>query len=76
MSKLQVNYFASAKAWFTFAIFLVWFKKYFVLTVLEYQSHSLKIVQANVKPLLILDNAPAHPNESGLVGLEMMVAYV
>lgn len=67
ISDLPVHYFASAKAWFTSAIFLEWFKKYFVPAVREYQIHSLKIAPEDVKALLILDNAPAHPSESVLV---------
>ena len=43
MSDLQVHYFASEKAWFTFGLLLVWFQKYFEPAVREYQIDSLKI---------------------------------
>ena len=48
-------------------IFKDWFFKHFVPAVRKFQEEVLKIDPKDVKALLILDNAPAHPSESTLV---------
>ena len=61
---IQVQY--SQKAWFTTALFIDWFKNHFVPEVVRYQTEELKIARDDVKALLVLDNAPAHPSVEDL----------
>ncbi|XP_045130416.1 tigger transposable element-derived protein 7-like [Portunus trituberculatus] len=67
MNKLPVVYDHSAKAWFTVRIFKNWFFNNFVSQVIRYQTQVLKVNRDQVRALLLLDNAPAHPPSSELV---------
>ena len=60
---LPVIYYHSNKAWFNSAIFSNWFSNHFVPVVRIYQEEVLKISPDEVRAILILDNAPAHPSE-------------
>ena len=60
---LPVFYYHSKKAWFNSAIFSNWFSNHFVPAVRIYQEEVLKISPDEVRAILILDNAPAHPSE-------------
>ena len=64
---LPVVYYNSKKAWFNQAIFTDWFLSYFVPAVRKYQEEVLKIAPDDVRAVLILDNAPAHPSEEKIV---------
>ncbi|UYV68894.1 hypothetical protein LAZ67_6001509 [Cordylochernes scorpioides] len=55
---LPVHWMANKKAWVTTAIFTEWFNKCFVPEVENY----MKEMGLEFKILLILDNAPGHPN--------------
>ena len=67
MNHLPVIYYNSKKAWFSMEIIKDCFFKHFVPAVGKFQEEVLKIDPKDVKDLLILDNAPAHPGESTLV---------
>lgn len=62
MQELPVIYYSSQKAWFNAQIFSDWFFNNFVPEVRKYQAEVLKIAPENIKAILILDNAPAHPS--------------
>ena len=64
---LPVVYYNSKKAWFNQAIFTEWFLSHFVSEVRKYQEKVLKIAPDDVRAVLVLDNAPAHPSEEKLV---------
>lgn len=64
MHHLPVSYYNSNKAWFNSDIFKNWFLKEFIPTVRNFQEKKLGIPPEEVKCLLILDNAPAHPSEN------------
>ena len=68
MESLPVVYFNSLKAWFTARIFKDWFNNHAVPEIIRHQTDALKIPLDRVKALILLDNAPAHPVESELVG--------
>ena len=53
-----------------------WFFKHFVPVVRKFQEEVLKIDPKDVKALLILDNAPAHPSESTLVSLDGKIIVI
>ena len=67
LDDLPVIYYNSAKAWFTCVIFLEWFHSHFVPAVIKYQTQVLRIKPEDVKAILLLDNAPAHPDAQSLV---------
>ena len=69
MQDLPVIYFNSKKAWFNCAIFLEWFNKFFVPAVIKFQTEVLKLKPEDIKAVLLLDNAPAHPAAEQLVSL-------
>ena len=52
--------------WFTQALFTTWYKEHFIPEVITYQTKELKIPKEEVKALLLLDNAPAHPTAEEL----------
>ncbi|UYV76721.1 hypothetical protein LAZ67_14001873 [Cordylochernes scorpioides] len=58
LNTLPVHWMANKKAWVTTAIFTEWFNKCFVPEVENY----MKEMGLKFKILLILDNAPGHPN--------------
>ncbi|UYV72963.1 hypothetical protein LAZ67_10001285 [Cordylochernes scorpioides] len=58
LNTLPVHWMANKKAWVTTAIFTEWFNKCFVPEVENY----MKDMGLEFKILLILDNAPGHPN--------------
>lgn len=62
MKKLPVIYYANKKAWFTQSIFTDWFHQSFVPAVKNYQINTMGIPEKEIKALLLLDNAPAHPS--------------
>ena len=64
---LPVVYYSSKKAWFNQAIFTDWFLSHFLPEVRKYQEEVLKIDPDDVRVVLVLDNAPAHPSEEKLV---------
>ena len=66
MDKLPVHYYNTKNAWFNGAIFQDWFFKHFVPQVRNYQEKVLHIPPKEVRALLLLDNAPAHPCEDVL----------
>lgn len=67
MRELPVLYYNTKNAWFNSAIFSDWFFKHFIPEVRHFQEHTLHIPPEDVKALLLLDNAPAHPNAEKLV---------
>ncbi|XP_050705146.1 tigger transposable element-derived protein 7-like [Eriocheir sinensis] len=67
MDHLPVHYFSSAKAWFTSGIFKDVFHKIIVPSITKHQITELKTTPHNVKALILLDNAPAHPAKEDLV---------
>ena len=66
MHELPVVYYNTKNAWFNGAIFEDWFFKHFVPEVRNYQEKVLGIPPNEVRALLLLDNAPAHPCEDRL----------
>ena len=68
-SALPVTYYAQKNAWVDSEIFTDWFHKKFVPAVKKH------IAEKNlpVKVLLLLDNAPAHPDEGVLVSADKSV---
>ena len=64
---LPVHYYNSKNAWFTRWIFHHWFHHHFIPAVKKHQMEDLKIPADQVKAILLLDNAPAHPSEEELV---------
>lgn len=67
MDRLPVVWFHSKKAWFTTKIFSEWFHNHFVPEVISFQTKELKVARGQVRALLLLDNAPAHPAPAELV---------
>ncbi|XP_069192745.1 tigger transposable element-derived protein 7-like [Procambarus clarkii] len=61
MDRLPVKYYSSQNAWFTQEIFLSWFHDVFWREVRAYQVKKLKVRTSEVRALLLLDNALAHP---------------
>ena len=66
MNKLPVHYYNSKKAWFNSWIFEHYFKHHLVPEIRSYQEHGLNIPEDDVKALVLLDNAPAHPSSDVL----------
>lgn len=67
---LPVHYYHTINAWFTAAVFLHWFHHHFVPAVRKYQKEVLKVAAEDVKAILLLDNAPAHPSEDELISAD------
>lgn len=59
MATLPVHYYAQTSSWMTQAIFTDWFKKVFV----PHVQAELKSKNLPPKAVLILNNAPSHPND-------------
>ena len=68
-SALPVKYYAQMNAWVDSVIFADWFHKEFVPAVKKHMSEKC----LPVKALLLLDNAPAHPNESILLSSDKSI---
>jgi hypothetical protein len=66
MNQLPVIYSHSKNAWFTMDIFRDWFFNHFIPDVQHYKTDVLKIPSHEIKVVLLLDNAPAHPNAERL----------
>ena len=67
MDSLAVIYYNTSNAWFNAAIFEDWFFNHFVPEVRRYQEDVLHIPPDEVKGILLLDNASAHPHADKLV---------
>ncbi len=63
MDALPVLYYSQKSAWMNTAIFSDWFKKHFVPAVIRHQEQ--KGIHSK-KALLLLDNAPSHPDAEEL----------
>lgn len=59
MNALPVHYYAQKSAWMTQAIFTHWFKQVFV----PFVQQDLKSKGLPPKAVLVLDNAPSHPED-------------
>lgn len=70
MNNLPVIYRGNKTAWFTRLLFQEWFHNYFVPSVVKFQLETHGIARDNIKAILLLDNAPAHPCVEDLVGLD------
>ena len=62
MSALPVRYYTQKSAWVNFTIFADWFQEELVPSVKKHLSQ----MGVAIKALLLLDNAPSHPDESAL----------
>lgn len=62
MSNLPVHYYHSKNAWFTANITSDWFHNYAVPEI----RHQMEKSNTEVKAIILLDNAPAHPDEKKL----------
>ena len=67
MDRLPVVWYHQKKAWFTGLIFTDWFFHHFVPEVIQHQTETLGVARDQVRALLLLDNAPAHPAADHLV---------
>ena len=67
MNSLPVHYYASVKAWFTSEIFKDVFHKHIVPAITNHQIKELRSSPHNVRALILLDNAPAHPAKEDLI---------
>ena len=70
MKEIPVVYYDTNNAWFTSPNFSDLFFKHFVPEVKHYQENVLRIAPEEVKALLLLDNAPAHPDAEKLVSAD------
>ena len=59
MNALPIHYYAQKNAWMTQALFTDWFHKVFV----PYVQQDLKSKNLPPKAILVLDNAPSHPED-------------
>lgn len=66
MDNLPVHYYSSRNAWFTTEITNDWFHTKAVPAIKKHQIEHLKISEDEVKALVLLDNAPMHPDEDKL----------
>jgi hypothetical protein len=71
-STLPVYYKANKKAWMTTDIFSTWFSKYFKPEVKTYCREK----NIPFKILLILDNAPSHPQNTNVIFKEIQVFFL
>nr|XP_045589606.1 tigger transposable element-derived protein 7-like [Procambarus clarkii] len=62
MNRLPVIYYNTKNAWFTQIIFEDWFQNHFCKEVKKQQINMCRIHPAEIKSMLLTDNAPAHPN--------------
>ncbi|XP_069193564.1 tigger transposable element-derived protein 7-like [Procambarus clarkii] len=61
MNRLPVIYYNTKNGWFTQIIFEDWFQNHFYTLVKKQQINECRIHPAEVKVMLLTDNAPAHP---------------
>ena len=66
MGHLHAAYYHNRSAWITQDIVTDWFHKDFDPAVRDYQSTFYGVSKEDVKAVLLLDNAPAHPGSSKL----------
>ena len=76
LSQPPCHYTGNKTAWFTQDIFTRWFHDYFVPAIVKFQREELGIARENVKAILLLDNAPAHPAENELIGLHGRIKVI
>lgn len=62
MDNLPVHYYSSRNAWFTTEITSDWFHKKAVPAIINHQMEILNIPKEKIKALVLLDNAPTHPD--------------
>ena len=62
MDSLPVHYYNNKSAWFDREIFKSWFFNHAVPEIYKDQMERQKIERSSVKAILLLDNAPAHPD--------------
>ncbi|XP_062854201.1 tigger transposable element-derived protein 7-like [Trichomycterus rosablanca] len=74
--ELPVTYYNSKNSWFTGAIFEDWFFNHFIPEVRSFQEHVLHLHPEDVKAILLLDNAPAHPHANKLVSADGKIRAV
>ncbi|XP_045101464.1 tigger transposable element-derived protein 7-like [Portunus trituberculatus] len=67
MDSLSVHYDHSVKAWFNVKVFKNWIFKHAVPEIVRFQMEVMKVSREQVRALILLDNAPAHPPASELV---------
>ena len=67
MHEFPVVCYNTKNTWFTSTIISGWFFKHFVPEVRHCQENVLCIAPLDVKALLLLDNAPAHPDAEQLI---------
>ena len=68
-------YYNTCNSWFTAAIFEDWFFNHFIPEVQRYQEDVLHIPPDEVKAILRLDNAPAHPHADKLVSRDQSCVF-
>ncbi|XP_069193056.1 tigger transposable element-derived protein 7-like [Procambarus clarkii] len=61
MNRLPVIYYNTKNAWFTQITFEDWFQNHFCKEAKKHQINMCRIHPAEVKAMLLTDNAPAHP---------------
>ncbi|XP_069168952.1 tigger transposable element-derived protein 7-like [Procambarus clarkii] len=61
VARLPVVYYNTKNAWFTQIIFEDWFQNHFCKEIRKHQINECGIRPADVKAMLLVDNAPAHP---------------
>ena len=76
MDQLPVIYYNTCNSWFNAAIFEDWFFNHFIPEVRHYQEDVLHIPPDEVKAILLLDNAPAHPHADKLVSRDGRIRVV
>ena len=76
MDSLPVIYYNTSNAWFNAAIFEDWCFNHFVPEVRCYREDVLHIPPDEVKAILLLDNAPAHPHADKLVSRDGRIKVV
>ena len=68
--ELPVVYYNTKNTWFTNPIISDWFFKHFVPEVRHYQENVIRIAPEEDKALLLLDNAPDHPDAEKLISAD------
>ena len=76
MDSLSVVYYHTSNAWSNAAIFVDWFFNHFVPEVQRYLEDVLHIPPEEVKVVLLLNNAPAHPHADKLVSHDGRIRVV
>ena len=76
IDSLPVIYYNTSNSWFNAAIFKDWFFNHFIPKVRRYQDNVLHLPPDEVKAILLLDNAPAHPHADKLVSRDGRIKVV